>query len=101
VSKSKTFKVLAGIISLFLLGLLYLNSDNFIRKQEWKHRNGGSIGDWIEFDDTFYAVKGRTIYKKHIAKGKVIFCVGKMLIVKEIATGETGYYINKTTFKFL
>ena len=38
------------------------------------------------------------IYKKEIAVGKVVFCLGKMLIIREISTGEKGYYINKTSF---
>ena len=87
-------------LSVFSIICLYLNTNYFISKQEWKHRDGGSIGDWIEFDDTLYSVKARTIYKNNVAIGKVVFCLGKMLIIKEIATGEKGYYINKTSFKF-
>lgn len=92
--------MLIVIVSLVLIGCFYLNTNYFIRGQEWKHRDGGSVGDWIEFDDTLYAVRGRTIYKNNVATGKVVFCLGKMLIIKEIATGEKGYYINKTSFKF-
>ena len=90
--------MLIAIITLILIGVVYLNTNHFIRKQEWKHRDGGSIGDWIEFGNTVYSVRGRTIYKNDIAAGKIVFCFGKMLIVKEMKNGEKGYYINKTNF---
>ena len=90
--------MLISIITLIIIGIVYLNTNHFIRKQEWKHRDGGSIGDWIEFDNTVYSVRGSTIYKNNIAAGKIVFCFGKMLIVKEIKNGEKGYYINKTNF---
>ena len=90
--------MLIAIIILILIGIVYLNTNHFIRKQEWKHRDGGSIGDWIEFDNTVYSVRGRTIYKNDIAVGKIVFCFGKILMVKEIKNGEKGNYINKTNF---
>ena len=92
------FRILITALSIFFIVVFYLNSNYFIRKQEWKHRDGASVGDWIEFDDTYYSIKGKTIYKKSIAAGEVVFCFGKMLIIKEISTGEKGYYINKTSF---
>lgn len=92
--------MLIVVLSFYLIWVFYLNTNYFIRGQEWKHRDGGSVGDWIEFDDTLYSIRGRTIYKNKVATGKVIFCLGKMLIIKEIATQEKGYYINKTSFKF-
>ncbi len=96
--KKIIFRILVVTGSLIFICCLYLNSNYFIRTQEWKHLDGGSVGDWIEFDNNFYAVKKKTIYKKNIAVGKVVFCLGKMLIIREIATGEKGYYINKTNF---
>ena len=96
--KNIIFQILIAAISAFFLVALFLNSNYFISKQEWKHRDGGSVGDWIKFDNTYYSLKGKTIYKKNIQAGKVVFCVGKMLIIKEIPTGEKGYYINKTSF---
>jgi hypothetical protein len=100
IKRKITLRILVTIIIIFLVGCFYLNTNLFIRGQEWKYRDGGSVGDWIKFDDKIYGVRGRTVYKNNIAMGKVIFCLGKMLIIKEIATGEKGYYINKTTFKF-
>ena len=98
IKKKSIYRMLISIITLIIIGIVYLNTNHFIRKQEWKHRDGGSIGDWIEFDNTVYSVRGSTIYKNNIAAGKIVFCFGKMLIVKEIKNGEKGYYINKTNF---
>ena len=94
------YRILIIILAGLIIGVVYLNTNTFISKQQWKHRDGGSIGDWIEFDDSLYSIKGRTIFKNGTEAGKVLFCIGKMLIVKEIATGETGYYINKKSFRF-
>lgn len=99
-AKPRIYKVLIVTLSLLLILCFYINTNHFITGQEWKHRNGVSIGDWIEFDKTLYSLKGRTIYKNRTATGKIVFCFGKMLIIKEIETGEKGYYINKTNFKF-
>ena len=96
--KKIIFRILVVTVSLFFICGLYLNSNYFIKTQEWKHRDGGYVGDWVEFDNNFYSIKKRTIYKKEIAVGKVVFCLGKMLIIREISTGEKGYYINKTSF---
>ena len=96
--KKIIFRILVVTVSLFFICGLYLNSNYFIKTQEWKHRDGGSVGDWVEFDNNFYSINKRTIYKKEIAVGKVVFCLGKMLIIREISTGEKGYYINKTSF---
>jgi hypothetical protein len=98
--KKILYRMLIVIVSAVIISFFYLNTNYFIRGQEWKHRDGSSVGDWIEFDDTLYAVRARTIYKKNAASAKVIFCFGKMLIIKQIATGEKGYYVNKTRFKF-
>jgi hypothetical protein len=97
-NKKVIFRILIAAISVFFLVVLFLNSNYFISKQEWKYRDGGSVGDWIEFDNTYYSLKGKTIYKKNTPAGKVVFCLGKMLIIKEISTGEKGFYINKTNF---
>jgi len=96
----KVSKLFIAILIVIAACAVLLNTNFFIKTQEWKYRDGGSVGDWIEFDNVLYSLKGRTIYKKEIAAGKIIFCLGKMLIVKEIATGEKGYYINKTSFLF-
>lgn len=96
--KKIIFRITIATISVFFLAGLFFNSNYFIRKQEWKHRNGYSVGDWIEFDNTYYSLKEKNIYQKNIRAGKVVFCLGKMLIIREISTGEKGYYINKTSF---
>lgn len=96
----KISKLIIIIFAIIAIGCAYLNTNFYITKQEWKHRDGASVGDWIEFDNVFYSLKGRTIYKKDSVSGKIVFCFGKMLIVKEKTTGKKGYYINKTIFSF-
>jgi hypothetical protein len=89
------YQITIVVIVLFFIGIFYFNSNYFIIKQKWKHRDGASAGDWIEFDNTLYSLQARTIFKRNIATGKIVFCIGKMLIIKNILTGEKGYYINK------
>lgn len=96
--RKNRYRILLIVAGILLTGCLYLNTNYFIANQQWKHRDGESIGDWIEFDNTLYKVSGRTIYKNNIAAGKIVFCFGKMLIVKNITTGQTGNYTNKANF---
>jgi hypothetical protein len=96
----KLFRVLLLAVIIGFVTFCYLNTNYFIKEQEWKHRDGGSVGDWLEFDDSLLSIRGRTIYKNGAATGEVIVCLGKMLIIKETLTGEKGYYINKTSFRF-
>lgn len=76
------------------MGGIYFNSSFFIKNQQWKYKDGYHIGDWVKFSNE--SIDGRTIYKNNKPHIKILFCYGKTLIIKDIATGEKGYYSNKT-----
>lgn len=97
-TKLKRFLLLIGV--LILIGVIYLNTNFYIEKQQWKHSDGVSVGDWIEFDNVFYKIEGRTILKKNEAVGNVVFCLGKTLIIKEYKSGNLGHYVNKSGFGY-
>jgi hypothetical protein len=92
----KKYKILIIISAVLLIFIIYANTNRYIKNHQWKHRNGATIGDWIEFDNVYFGIDGRVIYKKNIPKGKVVFCFGKLLIIREISSGEIGYYISKS-----
>ncbi|WCM43462.1 hypothetical protein MG290_07325 [Flavobacterium sp. CBA20B-1] len=66
------------IISIFGV-LIYLNSNKFIKNQEWKYQRGFNVGDYlVDFrDDSSF------------------LCFGIILIVKNHEDSELGYYYNK------
>ena len=70
VKKKITLRILIITMSLFFIGGLYLNSNYFIGTQQWKHRDGGSVGDWIDFDNDIYSIKNRTVFKKTLQQLK-------------------------------
>lgn len=92
----KIFKIAIGII-VILVGLtIYLNTNFYISKQSWKYRDGAHVGDWIEFNKGYIQLRGRNIYKNGERVAFIRFCIGKLLIIRSIKTGESGYYINKS-----
>lgn len=92
----KKYKVMLIVLFWLLSVCLYYNSGYYIRKHEWKHSQKSSFGDWIEFDNTLYSLKWRTVYKNDKAVGKIIFCFESYLIVyvSEDDVG-IGYYYKK------
>lgn len=74
---------------------VYLNTNLYIDKQSWKYRDGAHIGDWVEFNKGYIQLKGRNIYKNSEQVAVIKFCMGKLLIIRSIKTGEAGYYVNK------
>ena len=86
--------IIAGVLVLGGIGLI-INSNLFISNQTWKYRDGFHIGDWVDFKSTNMTLKGSSIIKKDEEIAKVNFCLGKMLVIKDIKTGEVWHYINK------
>ena len=83
--KAKIIKISLIVISFFVIVLLYINSSYYIEKQFWKYNTGKYIGDVIT-------------NQKQIDNSncQIVFCFGKKLIIKDIKTGENGYYENKS-----
>lgn len=75
----RKMKIFTAIVFVFLCFLIYLNSNLFIKNQEWKYKKGFHLGDYLtnfESDNTF-------------------LCFGLVLIVKNPDKNEFGYYYNK------
>ena len=85
------------IAGLVLIGIIFLvfNSNAFISKQTWKYRDGFHIGDWVGFDSDDFYLKGNSIIKNDRQIAKIKICLGKLLVIKDSKTGQSGYYINK------
>jgi len=98
--KKIIYRISISLVTITFLVFFYFNTNYFIRKQEWKHGSGSSIGDFLLFEYKENFIKGRTIYMNGIPTGRIIFCAGKKLIIKEIRTGESCYYINKSNFQY-
>ncbi len=81
------------IICLITSFLIYSNSNSYIESQDWKYVDGAHIGDVIQFNSERLTEK--TIYRNNEILGKIVFCYGKTLIIKNITTGEKGYYSKK------
>ncbi|MDR6969673.1 hypothetical protein J2X31_003707 [Flavobacterium arsenatis] len=89
-NKKKYFLSIALII---IIVISYLNTNFYIKTMQWKYNNGFHVGDWIVFDDA--NLNYRTIYDGQKPIGKIVFCYGKGLIIKDIITSEKGFYTNK------
>lgn len=85
------FLLVAFIVSACLF--LYFNSTYYIKNQDWKYSSGYHMRDWLS-KNTF-EINDRVIHSNK-NKGKIVFCWGKLLIIKEVETHETGYYSNKS-----
>lgn len=83
--QKKYFKIISIVTSIFVIVLSYFNSSYYIEKQFWKYNGGKHIGDII--------TNGKQIDSP---KCKIVFCFGKKLIIKDLKTGENGYYENKS-----
>lgn len=90
------FKILIGIVVIIISITIYLNTNFYIAKQSWKYRDGAHIGDWVEFNKGHIQLKGRSIYKNGEQVAVIRFCIGKLLVIHSMKTGESGYYVNKS-----
>jgi hypothetical protein len=92
----KSIKIVIGIIIVAVSIAFFLNTNFYIAKQAWKYREGAHVGDWVEFNKGYTQLKGRNIYKNGERVAVIRFCMGKLLVIRSLKTGEFGYYINKT-----
>jgi hypothetical protein len=89
-------KVMLALVVIILGIVIYVNTNFYIVKQSWKYRDGLHIGDWVEFEKGQVKLKGRKIYRNGEQVANIKFCMGNLLIVSSIKTGESGYYVNKS-----
>ena len=82
----KKYSLLIILIFIIIIGyLIYVNSNYYVKNNNWKYDDGYWIGDFLtnpEFDEN----KGRY---------EIYFCDGKHLIITNVNTKEKGYYVNK------
>ena len=90
--KRRIFKISLALIGIIITSILYLNSAYYIENQKWKYSDGTHIGDW--FDEGNMKVENGIVYGNG-GKAKVVFCFGFKLMIKDIETGEKGFYVNK------
>lgn len=95
--KKNIIRIIILFITIIILTILYFNSNFFIRNQQWKYNEGSHIGDFVELNNQ--TLRYRTIYKGNAAIAKVVFCFGKTLVIKDVKSGEKGYYSNKSLVK--
>lgn len=93
--KKKILNIILILLLCFLSVLIYYNSSYYIKKHEWKHTRNSSFGDWIDFSSTIYELRGKTIYKRNVQVGKVVFCFKSYLFVFVDQEKSIGYYYKK------
>lgn len=75
--------------------IVYYNSNYYIKKHEWKNSSGSSIGDFLSFSDTTYAIKYRSIYQGSVNLGYIAFCIEDYLIIYSYDEHGFGNYCKK------
>lgn len=91
--KKRIFKILGGIIGIVIILMVFLNSSFFIETQEWKYKDGTHIGDLLGKNE-FEIIEG--IIYTNMGNAKIVFCLGKNLIIENTKTQVRGYYSNKS-----
>jgi hypothetical protein len=87
------FAVIVFITAIFILFPFPFK----IKRGQWKHSDGYSAGDWIEFDTSnYYKIKNNTIYKKDSFIATVLIVSFGRMIIKNPDTNEKGYYVDKS-----
>ena len=83
---------------LFIFFLCNCNRvDKTVKHGFWKYKNGFSIGDpgdIFNFYSEPYKISNDTIFHSNIAKAVVLKTENGLLLLKSVATGETGTYIH-------
>lgn len=90
--KKRIFKMCLVLIGILIIGILCINSSYYIEKQTWKYSDGVHIGDWL--GESNFKIQDGIIYGNS-GKAKIVFCFGFKLVIKNIVTGEKGFYVNK------
>ena len=91
--KKRIFKILIVIIGAIITVVFYTNSSFYIKNQEWKYAEGTHIGDWLGKNN--FEIKDGIIYSNR-GKAKIVFSLGRNLIIENIDTQERGFYVNKS-----
>ncbi|WP_435261847.1 hypothetical protein [Tenacibaculum sp. nBUS_03] len=88
----KVFKILIVLIGVVVIYGFYINSDNYIKNQDWKYGEGTHIGDWLG-ENSFEIESG--IIKTNRGTARIVFSYGIKLIIENVETKERGLYFNK------
>ena len=91
--KKRIFKILSIIIGLVIILTIYINSESYIKNQDWKFAEGTHIGDWLGKNK--FEIKDGIIYSNS-GKAKIVFSLGLKLIIEDIETQQKGFYVNKS-----
>ncbi|MFD2564668.1 hypothetical protein [Aquimarina rubra] len=91
--KKRFLKILLVTIGVIITIVFYTNSSYYIENQEWKYAEGTHIGDWLGKNN--FEIKDGIIYSNG-AKAKIVFSIGRNLIIENIETQERGFYVNKS-----
>jgi hypothetical protein len=86
--KRKIFILLVAII---LIGT-YIKSISSIPSYYWKQTSGGSVGDFMEFKET-YKLHGFMIYKGKERRGVAILHIYDRMIIYSIKDKKLGFYM--------
>ena len=86
------------LIFLILTFLLFF-SCNRIENKKWKHQEGFSLGDWIEFDENRLFIRNDTIYTGDKPLARIYEyrnrILDQILVIEELNTTNKGYYCSK------
>lgn len=76
--------------------LIYINRNSYISEYSWKSVSQNKIIDWMEFNDGYLTLDGRTVrlVESNKKEGTILFCFHKYLIAKN-NKGELCFYTNK------
>ncbi len=72
-----------------------------INEQTWKYSEGATIGDWIDFRGSIFALKKDTIYSNKVSVAVIIsskistFGSKRNLVIESIKNKQKGIYIEK------
>lgn len=88
----KILTISLGILVVLFILLSYLNSNAYIKSNEWKYSYGYSVGDWLILDEN--SIVNDTL-KGNGVNCEIVFCYGKTLIIRDFVSGEEGYYTSK------
>ena len=91
--KKRIFIILSLIIAFVIIFTINLNSESHIENQKWKYSEGTHIGDWL--DKNNFEIRDGIIYSNN-EKAKIVFSIGRTLIIKNLETNEKGFYVNKS-----
>ncbi len=81
--KKKQYRILMIISLVLLVVLVYLRSDFFLNRFNWKYRDGFYVGDYVSLKNSSE--------NQYI----VVLCLYELAIIKDKESFDFGYYIKK------